>query len=74
MWPLLWCLLLGWFISSVALHYGERRGIHTTNPSAKLPGFMSWWKLFTWPFKAIVRRVLAVIGWVYELAWRLVKG
>lgn len=74
MWSLLWYLLLGWFVSSVILHYGERRGIHTTNPSAELPGFMSWWKIFTWPLKAIARRVMAVIGWVYELAWRLVKG
>lgn len=74
MWSLLWYLLFGWFISSVALHIGERRGIRTTNPASELPGFCSWWGTFTWPFRAIGKPLLSIIGWFYELVWRLVKG
>lgn len=74
MWSLLWYLLLGWFVSSVILHYGERRGIHTTNPRAELPGFISWWNVFSYPLKAIARTVWAIISWFYELIWRFVKG
>jgi len=74
MWSLLWYLLLGWFISSVGLHFGERRGIRLTSPTSSLPGFMSWWGIFSYPLKAIGRAILSVIGWVYEFAWRLVKG
>lgn len=74
MWWLLWYLLLGWFASSVGLLIGERRGIRTTSPAADLPGFTAWWRIFSAPIKAVVRAVLATIGWLYELAWRLVKG
>lgn len=74
MWSPLWYLLLGWFISSIALHFGERRGIRSTSPTSNLPGFMSWWGIFSYPFKMIGRPVLRVGGWLYELGWRLVKG
>lgn len=74
MWSLLCYLLFGWFISSVALHIGERRGVRTTNPCAELPGFAAWWNTFTAPIKAIVRAIGAVISWFYELAWRMIKG
>lgn len=74
MWSLLWYLLLGWFISSVVLCIGERRGIRMTNPSAELPGFVSWWGIFTGPLKYIARMLWAVVTAAYELVWRLVKG
>jgi hypothetical protein len=35
---------------------------------------MSWWGIFSYPFKMIGRPVLRVGGWLYELGWRLVKG
>lgn len=70
MWSHLLYLLLGWFISSIALHIGERRGIRSTDPSAELPGLATWWRLFLAPF-----RVWGVaINFIGEHIWRLVKG
>lgn len=74
MWSLLLYLLLGWFISSVVLHIGERRGIRTTCPSAELPGFMSWWRVFVAPFKVLTRMFKAAVSFLHEFIWRIVKG
>jgi len=73
MWLLFW-LSLGWFISSVMLHFGERRGIRMTNPIAKRPGFGDWWRLFCCPYVTVYRTLHAVVGYLVELTWRLVKG
>lgn len=73
MWLLFW-LSLGWLGSSVALHIGERRGIRTTNPVAELPGFRAWWVTFCRPYKAVWGCAYAVVSYVYEFLWRMVKG
>lgn len=72
MWLL--CLLAGWFISSIALHIGERRGVRMTNPACELPGFRSWYRVFMAPFFAFMRMVGVVNKFLGELIWRIIKG
>lgn len=74
MWSLPLYLLLGWFISSIALLIGERRGIRSTNPVAELPGIAMWWRMFIAPFRTVFRICGVFVNFVGEHIWRLIKG
>lgn len=70
----MWAVLLGWFILSIVLHIGERRGVRMANPSADLPDVTSWWNIFIWPFKTVWRVCNGLMIFIGEHIWRLFKG